>query len=91
VIVLPPKVYFYEPVIHGFKVAGKRGSKYFEPHSEAIVATKEDSLALAQRMQPQEPDARKPEKKPERKPELPVVETLQKQEQPRGRKRNKRK
>ena len=29
VIVLPPKVYFYEPQLLGFRVAGKRGSKYF--------------------------------------------------------------
>ena len=30
-VVLPPKIYHYEPKIFGFKVAGKRGSKYFEP------------------------------------------------------------
>jgi hypothetical protein len=30
-IILPPKVYFYEPKIFGFKIAGKRGSKYFQP------------------------------------------------------------
>lgn len=39
VIVLPPKVYYYEPVIHGFKIAGKRGSKYFFPVTESIVNT----------------------------------------------------
>lgn len=38
-IVLPPKVYYYEPVIHGFKLAGKRGSKYFKPHTAAQVIT----------------------------------------------------
>ena len=30
-IILPPKIYHYEPKIFGFKIAGKRGSKYFEP------------------------------------------------------------
>lgn len=30
-VILPPKIYYYEPKIFGFKVAGKRGSKYFEP------------------------------------------------------------
>ena len=30
-IILPPKIYFYEPKIYGFKVYGKRGSKAFEP------------------------------------------------------------
>lgn len=30
-VILPPKVYLYEPKIFGFKMAGKRGSKYFEP------------------------------------------------------------
>lgn len=39
-IVLPPKVYYYEPVIHGFKLAGKRGSMYFEPHRDGVISTK---------------------------------------------------
>ena len=30
-IILPPKIYYYEPKIYGFKIAGKRGSKYFQP------------------------------------------------------------
>ena len=30
-IILPPKIYHYEPKIHGFKIVGKRGSKYFDP------------------------------------------------------------
>jgi len=30
-IILPPKIYYYEPKIHGFKVAGKRGSHLFNP------------------------------------------------------------
>ena len=30
-VILPPKIYHYEPKICGFKIAGKRGSKYFNP------------------------------------------------------------
>lgn len=30
-IILPPKIYHYEPKIFGFNIAGKRGSKYFDP------------------------------------------------------------
>jgi len=30
-VILPPKIYHYEPKIAGFKIAGKRGSKYFSP------------------------------------------------------------
>lgn len=30
-VILPPKIYYYEPKIYGFKIAGKRGSKYFQP------------------------------------------------------------
>ena len=30
-VILPPKIYHYEPKICGFKIAGKRGSKYFQP------------------------------------------------------------
>ena len=30
-MILPPKIYHYEPKIFGFKVVGKRGSKYFNP------------------------------------------------------------
>ena len=28
-VILPPKIYSYEPKICGFRIAGKRGSKYF--------------------------------------------------------------
>lgn len=28
-VILPPKIYFYEPQIMGFKLFNKRGSKYF--------------------------------------------------------------
>lgn len=30
-VILPPKIHYYEPKIFGFKIAGKRGSKYFDP------------------------------------------------------------
>lgn len=30
-VILPPKIYHYEPKIFGFKMVGKRGSKYFDP------------------------------------------------------------
>lgn len=30
-MILPPKIYYYEPKIFGFKIVGKRGSKYFDP------------------------------------------------------------
>ena len=30
-VILPPKIYYYEPKIFGFKIVGKRGSKYFDP------------------------------------------------------------
>jgi hypothetical protein len=38
-IVLPPKVYFYEPSLYGFHIAGKRGSKYFAPQPGPITDT----------------------------------------------------
>lgn len=30
-VILPPKIYHYEPKIYGFKMVGKRGSKYYDP------------------------------------------------------------
>jgi|TARA_B110000305_G_scaffold184366_1_gene204907 hypothetical protein len=30
-VILPPKIYHYEPKIYGFHVVGKRGSRYFDP------------------------------------------------------------
>jgi casein kinase II subunit beta len=54
-IVLPPKVYFYEPVIHGFKLAGKRGSKYFAPTKEGVVKVKDQEIDLAKKLQPLPP------------------------------------
>ena len=35
-IVLPPKVYYYEPKLYGFKLFGKRGSKYYNPAKGGI-------------------------------------------------------
>jgi casein kinase II subunit beta len=35
-VILPPKVYLYEPTIFGFKIYGKRGSKYFKPTLEGV-------------------------------------------------------
>ena len=40
-IVLPPKTHFYEPTLHGFKIAGKRGSSYFKPEKGSITDTYE--------------------------------------------------
>lgn len=42
-IILPPKIYFYEPKIFGFKLAGKRGSKSFQP-TVGNVKYVEDSM-----------------------------------------------
>lgn len=33
-VILPPKVYLCEPRIFGFKIYGKRGSKYYKPPTE---------------------------------------------------------
>ena len=38
-IVLPPKVIFYEPQLLGFRIAGKRGSKFYEPEPSGITDT----------------------------------------------------
>lgn len=45
-IVLPPKVYYYEPVLNGFKIAGKRGSKFFKPKNGEITDTRERQKML---------------------------------------------
>jgi hypothetical protein len=42
-IVLPPKVYMYQPKIFGFKLFGKRGSKYYKPVVGAIRYTEDES------------------------------------------------
>ena len=41
-IVLPPKVYFYEPKIYGFNLFGKRGSKYYKPTMGAVRYTEDE-------------------------------------------------
>ena len=41
-IVLPPKVYYYEPKLYGFKLFGKRGSKFYNPPKGPIKYTEED-------------------------------------------------
>lgn len=50
VIVLPPKVYYYEPEILGFKIAGKRGSKFYEPKTQAVLITKEANELLEKQL-----------------------------------------
>jgi casein kinase II subunit beta len=40
-IILPPKVYFYQPQIFGFKIAGKRGSKYYKATKGSVIYTEE--------------------------------------------------
>ena len=42
-IILPPKVFLYEPKIFGFNVYGKRGSKFFE-EPKCTIKYIEDSL-----------------------------------------------
>ena len=49
-VILPPKIYYYEPKIYGFKIAGKRGSKYFDP-PKGNIRIVEESL---QRMELEE-------------------------------------
>lgn len=41
-IILPPKVYSYQPKIFGFKVFGKIGSKYHKPVKGSIRYTEEE-------------------------------------------------
>lgn len=49
-IVLPPVLSYYEPQVRGFKIAGKRGSKLFEPCREDVLDTMELQRALKNRM-----------------------------------------
>jgi len=49
-IVLPPKVHYFEPTLFGFKIAGKRGSKYFEPEKGAITDTHDRQQRLTSEM-----------------------------------------
>ena len=41
-IILPPKIYLYEPKIFGFKLFGKRGSKYHRPVIGSVKHTEEE-------------------------------------------------
>lgn len=49
-ITLPPKVYFYEPQIYGFKIAGKVGSKYHTPRKDVIVDTAKEQDSVSAKM-----------------------------------------
>lgn len=40
-IILPPKVYYYQPKIYGFKIFGKRGSKYYKPSKDGVKFTED--------------------------------------------------
>jgi len=40
-IVLPPKVFFYEPRIFGFKVCGKLGSAFYKPALSGVEDAEE--------------------------------------------------
>lgn len=44
-VILPPKIHFYEPKISGFKIAGKRGSLYFDPPKGATKFIKDSMQA----------------------------------------------
>ena len=44
--ILPPKIYHYEPKIFGFKIAGKRGSKYFNPPKGNVKYIEDSVQAL---------------------------------------------
>lgn len=53
VIVLPPKVYFFEPTLFGFKVAGKRGSKFYQPSRGEITDTAARQRQLEKALMPE--------------------------------------
>ena len=55
-VILPPKVYHYEPKIFGFKIAGKRGSKTFDP-PKGNVRYIEDSMQALELEQVKEKQA----------------------------------
>ena len=50
-VTLPPCVYFYEPKLFGFKVAGKRGSMYYTPCKENVSDTREVEKAFKESIQ----------------------------------------
>ena len=45
-VILPPKIYHYEPKIFGFKIAGKRGSQYYNPPKGNIKYVEDSVQAL---------------------------------------------
>lgn len=45
-VILPPKIYFYEPKIYGFKIAGKRGSAFFKPTTGNVKVVEESLQGL---------------------------------------------
>lgn len=47
-VILPPKIYLYEPKIFGFKISGKRGSKAFKP-AEGTIKYVEESMQGVER------------------------------------------
>ena len=47
---MPPKVHYYEPTLYGFKMAGKRGSKFFKPELGAITDTHQRDKRLTDEM-----------------------------------------
>jgi hypothetical protein len=47
-VILPPKVYLYEPKIAGFKIYGKRGSKFQQQLTEnGTVRLTENDMPLS--------------------------------------------
>ena len=50
VVVLPPARFYYEPKISGFAIAGKRGSKFFEPCKDEVQLTSERQARLVAQM-----------------------------------------
>jgi len=49
-IILPPKVYYYEPQLFGFRIAGKRGSKMFSPELSGITDTQSRQKRIEEEM-----------------------------------------
>jgi hypothetical protein len=41
-VVLPPKIYHYQPKVFGFQVFGKRGSKYYKPTIGGVRFTEDE-------------------------------------------------
>lgn len=45
-VILPPKIYYYEPKIFGFKIAGKRGSHYYNPPTGNVKMIQDSMQSL---------------------------------------------